>query len=310
MNACGELSILQAGPHSLLQDLGRQGKQHLGFCQSGAIDEHSFLWANKLLENTMASACLEISFGPFECEFTDTTTIAITGAAQNITLNNKALTGWQSLRITPGDRLRIKAPQQGLRTYLAIKGGFSYESRLNSAAMAPRENSGPFAGQCFSRGQNLEYSVQAPSNNPNKLTPAQYIPNYSQQKSLRVFLTPEQDLFTAQQLEFFLSTEYSVAQNSNRMAYSLNGQAISFAQDIHIFSTATPYGAIQIPPNGQPIVLLKDRQTIGGYPILGYLSHIDCFALSQMRCGEKLRFNAIHLDEGQRALKEFYNFFN
>ncbi len=307
----GQLKVLQSGPHTLLQDLGRKGTQHLGFCQSGAIDEHSFLWANKLLGNNMHCPSLEISFGPFECEFTEETTIAITGAAQYILFNNAPINGWQSVHVNPGDRLQVKTPKHGLRSYIAVKNGFHFDSHFNSAAMVPRENSGPFDGKCFSRGQTLDYAIQTRSNNaPTKLTPAQFIPDYDGLKYLNVFVHTDSNWFEASQIEAFFETEYTIGQNSNRMAYCLEGRKLLQGKNANILSTGTPFGTIQIPPNGQPIILLKDRQTIGGYPSLGCVTHLDCFILSQMRPGQQVRFTPLDIEKGQRKLKSFYSFFS
>ncbi len=307
----GQLKVIQSGPHSLLQDLGRKGTQHLGFCQSGAVDEHSFLWANKLLGNNMHRPCLEISFGPFECEFTETTTISITGAAQTILFNNAPINGWQSLHVNPGDRLQIKAPKYGLRSYIAIKNGFHFESLLNSASMTPRENSGPFDGKCFSRGQTLDYSILPQCSNAlTKITPAQFIPNYDGIKHLNIFVHTDSDCIEASQVEAFFETEYTVGPNSNRMAYCLEGEKLPQGKNASILSTGTPFGTIQIPPSGQPIILLKDRQTIGGYPSLGCVTHLDCFILSQMRPGQQVRFTPLDIENGQKKLKSFYSFFS
>ncbi|MFL0800695.1 MAG: biotin-dependent carboxyltransferase family protein [Agarilytica sp.] len=317
MHKTGLITLIQAGPHTLLQDFGRQGTQHLGFCQSGAIDEHSFLWANKLVSNDMNSPCLEISFGPFECIFSDIATIAITGAANKIQiLNNgeaRQINGWQSIHIHPGDKLHISAPKTGLRTYLAIEGGFVHDSVFNSAAMVPKEHSGPYGGDCFSKAHQLNYCLandNAHKNRRKKITPSAYIPNYEQDLTLTFIPHPDIQSQNPELIQQFILNEYSIGSHSNRMAYSLESETPITIENKNRLSAATPYGTIQIPPSGKPFILLKDRQTIGGYPVLGYVTHLDCFKLGQGRPHQKVRFSQTTLEASQEKLVEFYTFFS
>ncbi len=319
MSESGVLTLIQAGPHTLLQDLGRRGTQHLGFSQSGAIDEHSFLWANKLVGNEMNSPCLEISFGPFECIFSADTVIAITGAANNIHITKyhddetTPITGWESITIDAGDKLFIAAPKSGLRTYLAVQQGFLFDSKFNSAAMVPKESSGPYNGGCFSKGQQLEYCSPQKSvckHKIKKMTPRRYIPDYAQILILDFIPNPHFLKIAPELIQKFATSEYRVSQQSNRMAYSLESESPITIEKTPQLSSATPYGTIQIPPNGQPFILLKDRQTIGGYPVLGYVTHIDCFKLGQRRPHQKVRFSHTTLEASQDKLAEFYTFFS
>ncbi len=319
MSKPGKITVTQAGPHTLLQDLGRQGTQHLGFCQSGAIDEHSFLWANKLVGNNMNSPALEISFGPFECVFSENATIAIAGAANTIQLQKQKcgdthkINGWQSINIEAGDQLLISAPKNGLRTYLAIKRGFRHDSIFHSASMVPKENSGPFGGNCFSKGQELEYPLtdeMSYKNKRQKMTPRSFIPNYDEDLTLTFIPHQEVQYNTPELIQQFINNEYHIGPHSNRMAYGLESEAPITIENKNRLSAATPYGTIQIPPSGKPFILLKDRQTIGGYPVLGYVTRIDCFKLGQGRPHQKVSFSQTTLEASQEKLVEFYNFFS
>src|SRR5690606_16005464 len=142
----GQMTILQTGPNTTLQDLGRTGSQQLGFCQSGAADEYSYRWANKLLDNTYRCAALEIPLGQFHCPFDAPLRIAITGAATEVRLNNKPIVGWQKFDVNAGDEIKIALATQGVFIYLAVHCGFACDEPLfcNSHAMVPREKSGPF----------------------------------------------------------------------------------------------------------------------------------------------------------------------
>lgn len=338
MTNSGELKIIQPGPFSILQDLGRQGFMHLGFSQSGAMDEQAYLWANKLLNNHKNAAALEITFGPFIGEFSAPAKIALTGAANPVYINEIALPSWQTFHMNTGDKLRITAPKYGLRTYLAIEHGFHFQSPFNSAAMVVKEKSGPFQGIPFKKGQILQYPYNAinsaahttPSTTPNTTshtstlispsapitkaprvaTPTAFIPDYQMPLTLKIFLNAHYEEFAQKELCRFFNTDYQIGQDSNRMAIKLIGYPIKRKKSTPLLSSGTAFGAVQLPPNGQPIILLKDRQTIGGYPQLGCIAHLDCFALSQRHPGQKVRFEEGNIEKSQEALAEFYAFFN
>lgn len=306
MSNVGEMKIIYAGPQCLLQDLGRTQVQSMGFCQSGAADEHSFLWANKLLGNSSHCAALEIAFGPFEVEFHSDTCISICGAADTILLNEKKIRPWSSFPVCAGDRLRIKHYTTGVFTYLAIAEGFQSESPFTSKAMAPREKTGPDNGQPFKNGKILEYLEQDTEHAKTTFTPGRFIPNYDKNLTLEFIPSPN---ITPSFLTAFLNTNFFVQQNSSRMAYRLKNKTGLPLEATSIRSSATPFGCIQYTPNGEALVLLKDRQTIGGYPSLGCITHHSAFALSQCRGDSKINFSIGNILEAQANLKRFYQFF-
>lgn len=306
MSTVGEMKIIYAGPQCLLQDLGRTQVQSMGFCQSGAADEHSFLWANKLLANTPACAALEIAFGPFEAEFQQDTHIAICGASDVIFLNEKKVHAWSSFSVKAGDRLKIKHYTKGVFTYLAIKDGFQSESPFTSKAMAPREKSGPNNGQPFKNGKVLDYLEQGTEYALTTFTPARFIPNYDKDLTLEFIPSPD---INPSFLSKFLETDFFVQQNSSRMAYRLKNEIDLKLESMSVRSSATPFGSIQYTPNGETLILLKDRQTIGGYPSLGCIAHQSAFALSQRRADTKINFIIRDVLEAQKNLKRFYQFF-
>ncbi len=311
MNAGGTVTLHKPGPCALLQDLGRKGWQHLGFCQSGAMDEHAFLWANKLLGNRPACAALEITLGPFACRFDSATRIALTGAAERIFLNGEAVRPWQQLPVAGGDELRFDAPARGLRTYLAVRHGFDPDSPPMGASMAVREKTGPFGGGPLPPQCSLAFRGLTPAADRHRrlATPARFIPRYDMPLHLYLYPGFQHDSFSPHYIEAFFNTEFTITSRANRMAYPLAGDTPGCRQ-AHLMSEGTPFGAVQIPPDGQPIILLKERQTIGGYPKIGCLSHLDCFALAQRRPGEKVRFARGNLADSRYRLKTFYTFFD
>ncbi len=302
----GQLHILQSGPLTLLQDLGRRGSQASGFCQSGALDEHAYLWANKLLDNPN-NAALEITLGPFECKFSQPCQIAITGGAHKIKINGKPTHTWRSLTINTGDCLQLPPPKHGLRSYLAIQGGFHHKPFFNSAAMCPRERSGPFNGLPFKKNDTLNYTPKpSKPQNTSRITPPQYIPDY-RENELTLHVIPWHN--HTEKDELWQHT-FTIHNDANRMAYKLQGPALTSTSSNNQLSFAVPLGSIQLPPDGQPIILMKDRQTIGGYPVLGCVTQKDLWSLGQMRAGTKVKFQKTHLEKSQNMLKKHYDFFD
>ncbi|MFL0810938.1 MAG: biotin-dependent carboxyltransferase family protein [Agarilytica sp.] len=312
MNVLGELKILRAGPQCLLQDLGRTHVQDIGFCQSGAADEHAFLWANKLLDNNANCAALEITFGPFEAEFNINTRIAICGAAKSAYINDKQISAWVSLPVEPGDRLRIENFSNGVLTYLAIQNGFRFSPTeretppFKSNAMSPREHSGPNNGKPFKSGDSIFYPILESPSRKTFFAPARFVADYRQKLNLNFVPNPS---IPYSELTQICQQEFKVHPNSNRMAYRLSfGSDVTFPQTSQR-SSGTPYGTIQLTPNGDVLVLMKDRQTIGGYTTLGCVRHLDLFSLSQRRAGDTIKLFPTDVKKAQEKLLSFYRFF-
>jgi len=307
----GALTLSQTGPAALLQNAGRHKIQHIGFCESGAADEHAFFWANTLLANALNQCALEITLGPFECTFDKDTRIAITGAADTITLNKQAVLPWSSVKIKAGDQLHIAPPKTGVRSYLAVDNGFLFDDPLTQeGAMVPREKSGPFGGEVFSKQQQIRYPLATKHKTvASRATPRRFIPDYTQPLLLEVMLSYQHEQFSEEAQEQLWRSEYIVHQDSNRMACTLSGPAINYDHR-SLLSEGIALGAIQIPASGIPIILLKDRQTIGGYPKIGCVSRIGCSALSQRRPGQKVRFQASSVEDNQTRLRAFTDFFS
>lgn len=325
------IKIIQAGPMTTLQDLGRQGGQRLGFCQSGAADEYSFLWANKLLDNDINSAALEISFGPFICHFEQATLIAITGTKCNIQIKHangecETTNSWRSIYINAGDTIKIQLPESGVFTYLAIKRGFQLpagqSTLFGSVAMAPREQSGPFAGKAFTsvsddkqlnKTMPLYYSMSSSqkmrpqdyySYKQQRGAPWNFIPDHTQTLQLGLIPAYQASQLEPQVLESIFRNAYRVAPDSNKMGYRLEGPTVTFPKS-QLLSEGIAFGAVQVTPEGQLIILLKDRQTIGGYPKIGSICLLDAFRLSQRRPGQEVWFYRIGIENG--ALEKSYD---
>lgn len=292
------MHVLKARGRVLVQDYGREGWQHLGISQSGAADEFAFNAANQLLFNPAGSASLEICLGNCEFVFNSPAVIAITGAKAPIFINDQAMRPWSRFAVAAGDVLRIGFASVGLLIYVAIAGGFQVKKACASASQCEREQLGPNGGKPYQTGDMLAYR---PSNQwlfageqkvlasaPSAWWPATHIPQYNRSPAvLQATLFAEY----SELHELLLNNSYAITERANRMAYRLSGPQIKLPPDAyHCQSAGVPFGAIQLPPDGQPIILLKDRQTMGGYPIIGCIDEQSAWRLSQLRPGQTVGF--------------------
>ena len=308
MSETGNLHLINPGPLSLVQDLGRKATQHLGYSQCGAADEHAYLWSNRLLENPCDTASIEITFGPFHARFTHATQIALCGSNNPAFINDKPARLWQCHNVAAGDHIRLSPAAHGTRIYLSVKNGFLCDNFKGSASTSLREKVGYNNGRILDKQCLLPYKVSS-NNSPHlQATPFTYIPDYRSELILKVIPGYQYSRFSEDQIRRFFTQEYTISKRVNRMGYRLEGNPIASSIN-HLYSEGIAYGAIQIPPDGQPIVLLKDRQTIGGYPKLGSVSQLDCFRLSQRQPNQVVRFALGDIQQLRRDLQLFYEFF-
>lgn len=304
----GGLELIKPGILTLVQDLGRQHYQHLGLASGGAADEQAFLWANRLLENPANSPALEICFGGLTLLARQPCQIAITGADCNARINQQPAANWQSHFLQQDDLLSFGNPHTGVRSYLAVKGGLSITPTLGSTATLLREKIGGLdgMGSPLQRGDVLPCPISHKTLN-RQLLPV-FIPDYQAPVVLRMIENRKLKSFSAEAFIDLYASKLHISAQSNQMGVRLEGSTIQPAQS-GIISEGMPFGAIQIPPDGQPIVLLKDRQTIGGYPVIGNVLATDAFLLSQQQANSPVNFAPISLAEAQQIMRRFYQFF-
>lgn len=303
------LEVVKAGFMALVQDYGRYGYQSIGVTNGGPMDEKAFLWANYLLDNEYGAPQLEISFGGFSATFTQDTMIAVCGADLGATLNSEPLTPWRTYAVSAGDTISFATPNAGLRAYLAVKGGFKVKQQLSSCSTVLREKLGGINkdGQKLVDGDCLGYDSF--DHSVSKQVPEKFTPEYGQEVTLRFI--PNTSLTSAGEdaLHTFTSKPYEVTQNIDRMGYRLSGKAISTPLS-GIISQGISMGAIQVPKDGQPIVLMRDRQTMGGYPLIGCVTYLDLSLLAQSMPGTQVSFTPIDINEAEAELLVHKNFFN
>jgi len=299
------LEITKANFSALFIDRGRVQQQSLGLTQSGPMDEYAFLWANKLLGNDLNAACIEITFGKFSVKALQRCQVAITGANFNARLNHHNLANWETLYLKKGDELHFDGPQMaGTRAYLSIKGGFDCPKPFQSACTVKRENLGGFnAGEVLQVGDGLSSLVQqTQAQTINISVYPELIRTYNNRGVIhcRFMPTSQWALFSSQDQQRFLNQAYRISSQSDRMGVRLEGEKLKPYND-GIISEGIALGAIQVPPDGQPIVLMRDRQTIGGYPKLGTVLSTDIEKIGQAMPGQTIQF---HVSDIKAAYEE------
>lgn len=286
--------IIQPGLLSLLQDRGRYGAHNLGLTSGGPLDLLAFAWANRMLANPLNATCVEISFGGLKLESEVDTSFVITGAAAACSINAEAIPQWQTRQIHKGDILEVGFASTGVRSYLAVSGGFAVEPSFGSTATVVREKIGGIHGDKLKAGDHLPCTAVII---PGNLRLAEIDrPVYGNSARLRV--VPGYQLATFDQLQQwrFFNSEYQVTERSDRMGFRLEGVPIHSTMT-GMLSEGICHGAIQIPADGQPIVLLNDRQTIGGYPKIGSVIPADTARLAQLSATARVSFEAISIEQ-------------
>ncbi|MFW0754433.1 biotin-dependent carboxyltransferase family protein [Pseudomonas sp. H11T01] len=281
------LLIEASTPLCLLQDAGRFGVRHLGVTQGGALDWVSMSWANWLLGNSLDAAVIEVTLGGFTLVAQDDCCLALAGADLGAQLDGQPLAPWRSFSLKKGQRLQFTQPLLGARGYLAAPGGFAASMVLGSCATVVREELGGLDGfgRALAKGDELSYL--RPAVNVREL-PRELIPDFKQRSPLDVVLGAQIGEFSGQSLFDAFNNAWTVDSRADRMGIRLLGPVLEY-QGKPMISEGIPLGAIQVPPDGQPIVLLNDRQTIGGYPRLGALTPLALARLAQCLPGAQVR---------------------
>ncbi|MBZ0334746.1 putative protein YbgK [Marinobacter sp. JH2] len=311
MNAQAGFYVTKPGFFTLLQDAGRRGVTHMGLTSGGAMDRHAWAWANHLLGNRYGAAALEITFGGAEFTIGLNTQIVVTGAEVQLTVNGAPKPLWTTLQLNSGDVVAMSAPRAGVRAYLAVRGGFLVDSELGgSCATVVREGTGGLQGkgQPLKEGDFLPCIPASPLAVHRKI-PHQWIPDYRAALTLDVLPCAQVERFPKRTLTTFFSNAYTLSPQSDRMGARLTGPTLEVSVR-QLTSEGTSLGAIQVPADGQPIILLQDRQTIGGYPKLGAVTPRSLDALAQRPPGSSLRFGEISLEGAQQKERQFLAFFS
>ena len=296
--------VIQPGPLTTVQDLGRYGYQQYGVPISGAMDNYALRVANLLVGNDEGETCLEITLFGLQLRVLEDAIVAITGADLSPILNKSSLPMWEAVMVSREDTISFPWPKRGCRSYLAIAGGIDVPKVMGSRSTHVKSNIGGLEGRALCAGDHLKSGQARPTILERRL-PQQYVPEYGNESELRVIMGPQDDYFTEVGIHTFLSSEYTVSIKADRMGYRLEGPCIEHRAGADIISDGIPLGAVQVPGDGLPIVLLSDRQTTGGYTKIATVITVDINKLAQAKPGDKVRFLKITEGEAHQSLKEY-----
>jgi biotin-dependent carboxylase-like uncharacterized protein len=297
------LRVLSAGPGATLQDAGRHGYLRFGVTAAGPMDSLAHATANLAVGNPAGATALEISVGGIEVTADIAPLhVAIAGGAFALSLDGRPLPSAVVLNLDAGAVLQIRAGRSGSWCYLAVAGDFVVPKVLGSHATHTRTGFGGIDGRAIVAGDRLGVERSASS----APSPGAILAPWLDRPvtTLRVVLGPQHDYFADDQISAFLAGPWSVSAKVDRMAYFLDGPRLTHARGYNIVSDGIAMGAIQVPGDGRPIVLMADRQSTGGYPKIATIIGPDLARLAQARPGTTFKFEAVSIGEAVAARRE------
>lgn len=279
--------VERPGPLATVQDLGRPGLAHLGVGRSGGADRVSLRLANRLVGNEESAACLEITLGGLVVRFERAATIALAGARCPVRLGDREQGMFAPVRVPPGARLALGVPSHGIRTYLAVRGGLDVPPVLGSRSTDLLAGLGPEPVEPGTRFSIGRARLAFPDVD---LAP---VAGARQDTTLGILRGPRDDWFTDDALTTLCSEPYDVTPASDRVGLRLAGPRLSRARTEELPSEGMVEGALQVPPDGQPVLFLADHPVTGGYPVIAVVEPADIAVAAQARPGDQLRFRLV-----------------
>lgn len=309
------IAVIKPGMLSTVQDRGRFGFQHFGVPVSGAMDAYSHRVANILAANDEDAATLEITLRGPQLRFDIDSLIALCGADLSASLDGTALPQGKPVRVRAHSVLDFGESKTGCRAYLAVHGGIDVPSIMGSRSTYDTAHIGGIDGRALRKGDTLPVGASTETPYPGlaqalqgtkqrfsapKWAVNQHIEKLSRTpQTVRILPGRHWDAFPAAAREVLTANEYRVAPDSSRMGCRLDGAIVSAERAFEILSEAVTFGTIQVPPSGKPIVLMADRQTVGGYPKIAEVAGVDLHLVAQLRPGDTLRFELVSLAQAQ-----------
>jgi antagonist of KipI len=294
--------VIQPGAYTTVQDSGRFNYQQFGVPVCGVVDSFSYRVANALVGNDKGQAVLEATvFGP-TLKVLQQGHIAVTGGNLTPHINNNPLPMWQSIAIHPDDILQFKGVKSGCRAYIAVTGGIDVPLVMGSRSTYVAGKIGGMNGRPLMAGDRLKKGEEMAQ--PEGHVPSELIPEYSDDIEIRVILGP-QDNYFSDAIETFFASEFTVSTKADRMGYRLEGNAIMHKNgvDKSIISEPSVPGGIQVPPDGQPIILLVE-QTVGGYTKIATVISSDIGKVGQAKPGDRICFRQVDIEKAHQIVKE------
>ncbi|WP_419961980.1 biotin-dependent carboxyltransferase family protein [Psychrobacillus sp. BM2] len=305
------IKVLHHGLMTTIQDLGRYGSQKFGVIVGGAMDSYSLRLGNLLVGNIENEAALEITLYGTTLQFEEETLIAITGGDFLPTINGIPAPLWTPMVVKKDSILKFHTAINGSRAYVAIAGGIDIPEVMGSKSTYLRASIGGYKGRALQKGDvlplahsyDLEYETSE-TNKKNKISWSinyNELINFSKHQVIRVIQGTEFDRFDKESQHNLWTEVFTISVQSDRMGYRLEGISLSLSKNFELLSEGVTFGTIQIPPNGQPIILMADRQTTGGYPKIGQVISADLPTLAQLQPTATIQFKEVTLEEAEHV---------
>ena len=312
--------VRSAGFLTSVQDLGRTGFRQFGVSLGGALDRHAMRVANALVGNDEKAAGLEATLGTLRLRFEDERLVAWCGGRFSVRIGSEELPPGHAGLVAKNSELSIVAPKRGGRAWLAISGGIDVPLVLDSRSTDLRGNFGGYQGRALRDGDAIplfkvrRFTNRRPNKNGDLEIAASWISEWSapanwsaiqrEQAILRIVCGSDWDRFTSDAQQALVTSVFTVTADSDRMGARLDGPELKRSEPGDLLSEAVAPGTLQVPPNGQPILLLGDCQTIGGYPKIAHVITVDLPIAAQLWPGQTVRFEEVSLAEAQRLLRD------
>lgn len=281
------VTVVAPGPLATIQDGGRAGLGHLGIGRSGAVDQPSLRRANLLVGNDSLAAGIEMTFGGTRLRFDDDAVVALSGAPCEVQVDGRNIRFDTPVPVTAGQELRCRTPHIGVRSYLAVDGGFDVPPVLGSRSTDTLSGLGPprlAAGMSLLLGRPSTIRASMPE------VPA--IDSFPGTPMLTVLPGPRADWFTPNALDLLRTTDWTVTPQADRVGIRLAGSPLLRRVERELPPEPMVAGALQVPPDGRPILFLADHPVTGGYPVIGVVTEADLPTAAQLRPGQHVRFAA------------------
>jgi antagonist of KipI len=301
-------TIEKSGLMTTVQDFGRLGYRKIGMPVSGPMDPFAFRLANLLLQNDENCPGLEITLQGPVLHFTADTEIAICGADLTPSINDQIVMNNKPLPVQKGDVLRFGMAGSGMRAYIAFKNGINIPKQLGSTSTNTRAGIGGVEGRALKAGDQLDLfpsHYQYRKSNWG-LSPSLF--TYMEQREVRVLRSTQWESFKKSAQEDFLSGMFTILPESDRMGYRLKGPNLELSELNELLTEGIAMGTIQVPSNGQPIILMADSQPTGGYPKIANVITADLPVIAQLKPNQKISFREVSLEEAHLALKDAESF--
>lgn len=298
------MKILDASALASIQDSGRLGYRSMGVGRNGAMDSWSLQAGNALIKNKLNEPVIEIALGNLTIEFEEDVSFCLTGGLYEAYLDDKRIPCYWRVNAKAKQILKLVRPLQGMYTYLCLHGGFDIEPVLQSTSTNTKAGFGGFEGRYLKTGDtiNVKKASSLPIIGVARLAPTQ---------TIRVIKSSEYECFTAASKEAFERQAWKLQTNSNRMGYRLAGEsALEFSAPVEMSSHGVDIGMIQVPPQGQPIVLMADGQTTGGYPKIATVINADIGLMAQIRFGKACQFTVVDVEQALHEQQKRHHYIN